>query len=110
MSCTHFKNQELRMFRSITSLAVLGILALGLVVAQPSPASAHLSAQATQAATSGISGVAVESVRVRALPNISAATLVILNAGDTVTAIGRNDSGTWIELVTVANITGWSGS
>ncbi|MHB8629357.1 MAG: SH3 domain-containing protein [Aggregatilineales bacterium] len=99
------------MFRSIVSLVVLGMLLVGLVVVQQSPASADLSAQATQSASgSGTAGVAIDSVRVRTLPNISAATLVILNAGDTVTAIGRNDSGTWVEVVTVANITGWAGS
>ena len=99
------------MSRSIVSLAVLGILVIGLVVVQQSPASANLSAQATQAAAGGgAAGVAIQSVRVRTLPNTSAETLVILNAGDSVTAIGRNDSGTWVEVVTVANITGWAGS
>jgi len=96
------------MFRSIVSFVVLGMLLVGLVVLQQGTVSANVAAQAT--AGSGISGVAVQSVRVRELPNISSATLVILNAGDTVTAIGRNDSGTWVEVVTVANITGWSGS
>lgn len=99
------------MLRSIVSLGVLGMLLAGLVVAQQGRASAEMSAQATQAAVgSGAAGVAIQSVRVRALPNISADTLVILNPGDTITAIGRNDSGTWVEVVTVANITGWAGS
>ncbi len=99
------------MARRITGLVALFAVLLSFM-ALSAPASANVAAQATAPATvAGISGVVVAAqVRVHSAPNTTSSTLAIIRGNDVLTVTGRNTSGTWVQVLTAAGVSGWSGS
>ncbi|HVO43561.1 MAG TPA: SH3 domain-containing protein [Aggregatilineales bacterium] len=98
--------------RLITSATLAVILVMGFAVFQSPTQAKPIAVQVDPCApvTVGIKGIVVATLRLRAKPSTSEAQIALLQPNDVVTAIGRNTSGTWVEITTSGNQTGWVGS
>lgn len=70
-------------------------------------ASLPVTGDATPVAAGASALVATGRLNLRSAPDPYATVLAIVDKNSTVTLIGRNTSGTWVQVRTIAGLTGW---